>query len=51
MVLRMETPQGVVVSDVKSVDNYLFIVFEETRVKNLIQNYQKKIFLFDTVRI
>jgi dolichyl-phosphate-mannose--protein O-mannosyl transferase len=29
------------------VDNYLFIVFEETRVKNLIQNYQKKIFLFD----
>jgi hypothetical protein len=22
-------------------DNYLFIVFEETRVKNLVQNYQK----------
>jgi hypothetical protein len=26
-------------------DNYLFIVFEETRVKNLVQNYQKKFFL------
>jgi hypothetical protein len=26
------------------VNNYLFIVFEKIRVKNVIQNYQKKIF-------
>jgi hypothetical protein len=26
------------------VDNYLFIVFEKIRVKNVIQNYQKKFF-------